>query len=96
MESGTYRCGKCRKEYEIRKPAYYKKRFYLMVFVSALFAIFIITIPLLLITVPFAYHFHRKKTGADAEKARCPACGSPMKRADKNPVPTSKPARKGK
>jgi uncharacterized protein YbaR (Trm112 family) len=80
MAIGKYVCKKCNHNYNIRDSDSYKTDFHIMIFVCIFVAIFIISIPLLLITVPITYYFYRKYKKLEGKAYYCPVCRLPLER----------------
>ncbi len=83
MAVGTYVCRKCNRNYNIRDSESYKTDFYIMLFVSIFVAVFIISIPLLAITVPVTYYFRKKRKELEGKTYYCKACRIPLEKTGK-------------
>lgn len=78
MGVGTYVCKKCNRNYNIRDSESYKTDLYIMIFLSVFVTVFIVTIPLLVITVPIAYYFYRKRKKLEGKTYNCKLCRIPL------------------
>ncbi len=80
MVQSLYICRKCRKQFRIMDSESYKTLFYIFLWLSVFVTIFIITIPLLVITVPITYYFHKRQKETTGKKYHCPFCKNELER----------------
>jgi len=80
MAFGIYTCRQCNRTYNIRDAQSYKLDLYIMAFLCVFVAIFIVSIPLLVITVPITLYFYGKYKGQKGKKYLCKVCGVPLER----------------
>lgn len=95
MAVGTYVCRKCNRNYNIRDSESYKTDFYIMIFVSIFVAVFIISIPLLVVTVPVAYYFHKKRKEIEGKAYYCKDCRIPLEKTGKIEIEKEELMREG-
>ncbi|NIO23134.1 MAG: hypothetical protein GTN38_03865 [Candidatus Aenigmarchaeota archaeon] len=80
MVQSLYLCGNCKKQFRVKDSESYKILFYIFLWLSVFVAIFVITIPLLVITVPIAYYFYGRSKKLKGKKFYCPFCKKEMQR----------------
>lgn len=80
MAVGTYTCMKCNRNYNIRDSDSYKMDFYIMIVLSFFVTVFIISIPLLVITLPLAVYFRLKQKKIEGKKFYCKSCRGPLEK----------------
>ncbi|NIQ18129.1 MAG: hypothetical protein GTN43_04955 [Candidatus Aenigmarchaeota archaeon] len=83
MAVGTYVCKKCNRNYNIRDSESYKTDLYIMIFLCVFVTIFIVSIPLLLVTVPITYYFYRKRKELGGKTYYCQVCRTPLEKTGK-------------
>ena len=81
MAVGTYVCRKCNRNYNIRDSDSYKTDFYIMVFLSVFVTVFIVTVPLLIVTFPLSYYFYKKRKKLEGKKYYCKSCRTQLVKA---------------
>ena len=95
MALGTYVCKKCNRNYNIRDAESYKTDFYIMLFLSVFVTVFLITIPLLFITVPITYYFYRKRKRLEGKTYNCKTCGTRLVKTGKIEIEKEELMREG-
>ncbi len=78
MAVGLYICRKCNRSYSIRDSDSYKTDFHIMLILCIFVAVFIVSIPLLVITGPLAYYFYRKYKKLEGKVYYCRFCREPL------------------
>jgi|GEM_PF-1758526 len=80
MVQSLYLCRNCKKQFRVKDSESYKILFYIFLWLSVFVTIFLVSMPLLLITVPLAYYFHGKRKELKGKKFKCPFCKGEMER----------------
>ena len=78
MAVGKYLCNKCNRNYNIRDSGSYRTDFHIMLVLSIFVTVFIISIPLLVITAPLSCYFYYKSKKLDGKVYQCMHCRIPL------------------
>ncbi len=80
MVQSLYICRHCKKQFRVKDSESYKILFYIFIWLSVFVAIFVVTIPILVITIPVAYYFRKRSKELKGKKFKCPFCKREMER----------------
>ena len=80
MAQSLYVCRNCKKQFKVKDSETYKFFFYVFLWMCVFVTIFVITVYLLFITIPFTYYFYNKHRKLKGKKFNCPFCKKEMER----------------
>jgi len=80
MVQSLYICRSCKKQFRIKDSHTYKMLFYIFLWLSIFVTIFVVSIPLLMITVPLMYYFYHNYRKLQGKEFFCPFCKKEMER----------------
>jgi hypothetical protein len=80
MVQSLYICRHCKKQFRIKDAHTYKTLFYVFLWLCIFVTIFVVSMPLLVVTVPIAYYFYKKYKELKGKKFFCPFCKREMER----------------